>query len=258
MNDLRLDFAEVTIERTVEATVTVSNIGTADLRIAQIPALSVPFGLSADQCSQATLQAGESCLLLVTFAPTASVASQGELTIPSNDAGQPQVRLTLAGRGLTPGVNQPPSPPRLLSPAAGQRDLGLLVTLRWQQSSDPDGDQIHYRVHWSTDSTLAGAEEGLLTTASALMLRADILLLMGLCGVGALRRAGKRGALLLLVVLLSAPLSCSSGTEDRAEVASWQLRELQPDTTYYWQVTAEDGRGGSAESEIRSFTTGRR
>jgi hypothetical protein len=257
-DDHRLDFAEVTVGRTVEATVTVTNSGTADLRIAQIAALRAPFGMTADQCSQKTLQVGESCLLLVTFAPLSSTLFQGELTIPSNDAGQPQVRLPLIGRGLPAGVNQPPSPPRLLSPGAGQQDLGLLVTLRWEQSSDPDGDPIRYRVRWASDSSFAGGEEELLTSAGTQGFRADVLLLAGLCGAGALRRRGRLGSLMILAVLLLTTLSCSSGTGEGVGVVSLPLKELQPASTYYWQVIAEDGRGGSAESEIRSFSTARR
>jgi hypothetical protein len=253
-NDQRLDYADATVGRTVEATVTVTNSGTADLRIGQIPTIEHPFTLVADQCSQAILRVGESCLLLVSFAPTSSALFQGELIIPSNDAEQARSRLLLTGRGLAAGVNQPPSPPLLLSPAAGQRNLGLLVTLRWEQSSDPDGDAVGYRVRWSTDGDFADAQEGLLTANRSA--RVEVLLLVGFCGLGVLRRR-KLWPLLLLAILL-AGWSCGGGGGERAEVLSWQLRELTPATTYYWQIVAEDGRGGVAESERRSFTIGSR
>ena len=33
------------------------------------------------------------------------------------------------------------------------------------------------------------------------------------------------------------------------------LSALSPGTTFYWKVVADDGKGGAAESEVRSYGT---
>jgi len=44
------------------------------------------------------------------------------------------------------------------------------------------------------------------------------------------------------------------GTRAPAEVTH-TVSGLAPNTTFFWKVTADDGKGGTAESAVRSFTT---
>ena len=58
-------------------------------------------------------------------------------------------------------------------------------------------------------------------------------------------------------------ISCGGGGGDTSAVnppptsneVTKTLTGLQSGTTYYWKVVADDGKGGVAESEVRSFTT---
>jgi Abnormal spindle-like microcephaly-assoc'd, ASPM-SPD-2-Hydin len=78
--------------------VTLSNTGTATLNISSITA-SGDFAISNKTCG-ATVSAGTSCAVSVTFKPTAKGARQGNLTFTDNALTSPQI-VALAGTGTT-------------------------------------------------------------------------------------------------------------------------------------------------------------
>lgn len=47
----------------------------------------------------------------------------------------------------------------------------------------------------------------------------------------------------------------NSNNSDKKDYVSYAVN-LQPNTTYYWKVMADDGKGGITESNTYSFTTG--
>ncbi len=101
--DLQVPFASLTVGGTSDETVTVSNDGSADLKIDTVAfanALAAPFNILNDVCSGLTLAAGESCSLTVRFSPTATGTFNDTFDIPSNDPDEDPVTVMLSGTGL--------------------------------------------------------------------------------------------------------------------------------------------------------------
>ncbi len=101
-----LDFGNQEVGGTSAAqTVTLANSGNGALEISSISASS-PFA-QTNNCG-ASLAAGAGCTISVTFAPTASGAASGKLTVNDNAAGSPQ-SVALAGSGIAPAVELSPA-----------------------------------------------------------------------------------------------------------------------------------------------------
>src|SRR2546426_566082 len=94
-------------------TVTLTNSGTSTLSITSI-ALAGPnagdFAIAAGTtCTNgATVVVGASCLLNLTFTPTAASARTATVTITDDAAGSPQ-SVSLAGTGIVPAVTLAPT-----------------------------------------------------------------------------------------------------------------------------------------------------
>lgn len=83
-------------------TVTVSNIGTADLvlgQVAQADPLAAPFSVQADNCSGQTLVPAANCTFGLRFEPVAAGNFTDLFDIPSNDADSPSVLVEVTGTG---------------------------------------------------------------------------------------------------------------------------------------------------------------
>lgn len=110
-----LDFGSVTSGQTSGTlTVTISSTGNESLALNSlaITPAGTPFS-EIDNCTSHPLLApGTSCTVSLTFAPTATGASQAMLVITDNAAGSPQM-VSLAGTGIAP---PPPSPAVTLMP----------------------------------------------------------------------------------------------------------------------------------------------
>ncbi|MEP1122297.1 MAG: S8 family serine peptidase [Ilumatobacter sp.] len=84
--------------------VTITNSGDLDVDITDI-AVTGPFAADGDDACDATIPAGESCTVSVTFSPTVVGAATGTLTITSN---APLVSVALTGTGTDePVVDDP-------------------------------------------------------------------------------------------------------------------------------------------------------
>jgi len=84
-----------------------------------------------------------------------------------------------------------------------------------------------------------------------LILLLGILLLVILISKGLL----KKPALLLLVAIAILAVAVLAYYFTSAGAGSRTVADLEPDTAYSWKVIAEDGKGGTAESETRRFMT---
>jgi len=82
-------------------TVTVTNSGATAVTISNV-GISGPFVVSANTCplAPATLAAGASCAVTVTFVPTTVGAQTGTLVVASNAANNPNATVALSGNGL--------------------------------------------------------------------------------------------------------------------------------------------------------------
>src|SRR5256884_439213 len=93
-------------------TVTLTNTGAAALTINSFAPsgdfAATSTGASACPTSPATLAAGGTCTINVTFTPTALGARTGTLSLADDAGGSPQI-MTLSGNGTAPGVGLAPT-----------------------------------------------------------------------------------------------------------------------------------------------------
>ncbi len=98
LNPTSLSFGDVPVGTNTTRGATLSNTGNAALTVSTITA-SGDFR-QTNNC--ATVAAGSSCQITVTFSPTMQGTRNGTLTITDNAAGSPR-QLPLSGNGVAPG-----------------------------------------------------------------------------------------------------------------------------------------------------------
>ena len=98
-------FATTDVFETASRTFVVTNNGHADLIIGAISSPEAPFGISADSCSNATLEATDTCSFTATFSPTTEDEFTGSLSIPSNDPDQATATVALSGASQAPNIS---------------------------------------------------------------------------------------------------------------------------------------------------------
>ena len=113
VSESAISFGELTVNQSVNQTVTITNTGSADLNIQSITSTSDVFSFSEKAF---TLSSGASRTVTVTFAPSATGSINGELRVSSNDPDQPILSFSLSGSG-TAVQQQPPSPPQPTGPS---------------------------------------------------------------------------------------------------------------------------------------------
>jgi len=101
VNRASINFGNVNIGSSPAQSVTVSNVGNANLTIGTITLPSPPFSKSADNCSGLTLSPGASCNVTYTFSPTSIGSFFSNSNIPSNDPDENPVTISLAGTGVS-------------------------------------------------------------------------------------------------------------------------------------------------------------
>ncbi|HBI24599.1 MAG TPA: hypothetical protein DDX84_10455, partial [Nitrospiraceae bacterium] len=271
---LDLSFPNIPVGVTADQTITVMNEGTSDLIISIITSPEVPFDIvaGADNCSNHTLIPDQSCTIKVRFTPAASGTFNSSLIIPSNDPDENLVTVNLSG-SATPGTNNPPAKPDLIEPANGVTGMPAILTLKWGISTDADGDPVTYRLYIGTDPGFADVSPIILASAadddsSAMAMRYSIGIigLFGIIAVGRLSSNRKRMGLFIIIFIMVTGFiftSCGSsgggnGNKNGSDNKSYESYtiNLQPNTTYYWKVVADDGEGGVTDSDTYSFTTG--
>ena len=100
--DASVPFGSHELGTTIDESVTVTNDGTADLvigSVASLVALDAPFSIFADTCSGLTLAPTLSCTVGVRFQPTSVGAFPDTFDIPSNDAADPTITVSVSGTG---------------------------------------------------------------------------------------------------------------------------------------------------------------
>ena len=257
--DHQIPFGTVLNNVTSDQTVTVSNSGNADLVVGQIASanpLAAPFSIMADNCSGQSIAPAGACTLIVRFAPVTSGVFNDTFDIPSNDPTTPSATVSVSGTG-----NNPPTAPALVSPADGETGVGTTATFEWKTSTDPDGDEITYRLTYCTDRTLESCSHGVTCPGTTGICFAG----SGLLFLGFVMTRGGRGRKYILMLMMAMLLttgifivSCSSGSDSDSGGSTnmtYQVSGLANATTYYWKVVADDGKGGKTSSPAQSFTT---
>lgn len=120
-HDRQLAFGNLPIGSSLSRSLTIRNSGNGQLFLGSLnaSALTPPFTIAADSCSNTSLASDQSCELTVTFAPLAAATSEGSLALPSSDATQDPLNISITGRGLSD------SSPPLLQFSPGNRTLAF-------------------------------------------------------------------------------------------------------------------------------------
>ncbi|MEC4686263.1 MAG: M6 family metalloprotease domain-containing protein [Nitrospirota bacterium] len=184
-NDLEVPFGDIP---NTSHTVTVTNLGDADLNISQIPYVSDqpglfwPFSIT-DNCSNQTLAPSATCTLTILFTdPSPDTGSWGKVVrIPSDDPDESEVVVAMCG--TSPGEpwpwtvyltvpervdaeayekvtgsclpeegNHTPARPAPVSPEDGETGLETTVTFQWEGVTDPEGDPVTYEIRYCEDN----------------------------------------------------------------------------------------------------------
>jgi len=255
------NFGNVQVNGTSTKMFNITNAGGADLMIGNLSVNMAEFALRNDLCSGKTIPYSGTCTFDIVFSPSREGIVNGTLLVPSNDPDSP-LNVSLSGAGYLLAGNNLPSKPQLKSPVEGEVLQGTDVTLKWQNSSDPDGDTVGYHVYCCKDENFIGC-----TPMAAVNPSGGRPLYAGIGTAGILLAlfgsiTGRRRKKLILVIgvllaLGSLLVSCGGGGggDEGTGESTYNVLNLQSGTTYYWKVGADDGNGGVNVSDKRSFET---
>ena len=164
--------------------------------------------------------------------------------------------------------NRPPTAPHLLSPENEKTALPRTVVFMWKQATDPDGDPVTYRhCVWSVERMPTEADCTKAVPHQMAWQDGDTPYagLAGLGGFGLLVglltpwMRKRRGLLSLTAVSLLTGVMLSSCSllemTTGTDAVTQKVSGLDPGNSYFWKVVADDGNGGSTESETWRFTT---
>ncbi|NCC76275.1 MAG: hypothetical protein EOM08_07570, partial [Clostridia bacterium] len=165
--------------------------------------------------------------------------------------------LYLIENDLLPDIigNSPPSPPKIIAPTANSIfNITDTITLAWEEAVDSDGDELNYIVVVADNPYLnSPLDIGTYGFAS--------LFGLSLFGLVRSRRQGKLVIIVSLSFILMWVVSCGgsggSGSSGSPEATSYDYSQtIGPLSagTYFWKVVANDGRGGTSESKVSSFS----
>jgi hypothetical protein len=160
--------------------------------------------------------------------------------------------------------NTVPTTPELVSPQDNVKQ-GKSVRFTWNLVSDADGDPITYRhclwpVSESPNNSKCEVIQSQPTKGGE---NTPYILLVALIGISLLlvliaRGIKKRTTLLIIVAAVAVTtiiLTYRFGGPVRdSTTITRSVTGLESGQTYYWKVFAEDGKGGTIESQTRSFT----
>ena len=122
-----LNLGSATVGTTAQGTLTITNVGGANLIISLISLSGGPFGVSGI-ATPGTIAPGGSATLSVSFSPTTAGSGSGGITIAGNDPQTPTTTITLTGTGTSAAI----APTITIQPAnqtvtAGQAATFLVV-----------------------------------------------------------------------------------------------------------------------------------
>ncbi len=163
----------------------------------------------------------------------------------------------------------PPTKPVLIFPADKATGLPTTVEFRWKRSIDYDNDPIMYNFEICTDPTFTGCTFVPVSVASRsskgmFYAGGAGLFMIGMTFIGGLKRKRRIVLLFIIVVLLSggALISCNNSNSSNLQGKPLDISEmshtvtgLSSKTTYYWRVSASDGKADPNVSKTNSFTT---
>jgi hypothetical protein len=164
-------------------------------------------------------------------------------------------------------TNARPTAPALGLPEDRKTDLTTAIDFTWDRTSDLNGDPLTYRhcvweatERFTFNKCVALAGPGLTTSGwrgglwhALLVLLVGLLLLAILLWLG-LKRKPILLYLVVVIILVGVGFAYYLGRR-RSQIGplAKSVSGLQAGKAYYWKVIAEDGKGGTTESETRRF-----
>ena len=152
--------------------------------------------------------------------------------------------------------NALPNVPILGYPEEAATGLAAPINFTWNKTTDADGDPIDYRLYvWPIDqdpnineavpTQLAGGGYTVWVFLVFLLLMLMYLLLKKKIGL----------SVFVIGILVAGAIAYFYGRDGGGgdSMVSQTVTQLEPGTSYYWKVFAEDGKGGRVESETRRF-----
>ena len=117
-----LDFGESVVGGKIAAkSVTITNAGATSVGLSGVAAMNAPaYEVVADQCSGRSLAPHASCVVSISYSPTANGAEPGLLRVVDSVSGSPQV-YSLTGQGRTLSLLGGGSPHRTVTGLASQQ-----------------------------------------------------------------------------------------------------------------------------------------
>ncbi len=101
-----INFGNVNLGTFSERTITISNVGGANLNVSGLSTTNPVFTV-VSPAAPFTIPPGNSVPVTVRFTPSASGTQTGSLQIASNDPDEPTYKLSLRGNGVQPPANEP-------------------------------------------------------------------------------------------------------------------------------------------------------
>lgn len=161
-------------------------------------------------------------------------------------------------------ANRVPAMPTQIFPKDDAAGLAGPITFRWNTAADADGDTVTYRhCVWSVNKNYNGNEcvavpgfdgstgDGADSVCTWLFILLAIALFVVLLRIAIQNKQALPVwiALALLFALVLVYLFCGKGFGRMTTTVS----DLRPGEAYFWKVLADDGKGGTTESETLRF-----
>jgi hypothetical protein len=134
-----VDFGNQVIGQTTEREVVLTNPGTANLEIGEIPEPGGVFAVK-ETCSNRTLAPHASCTMVLHFMPTEQLEYNGSLQVDSN-AGSLSVGLTGVGKGLNVGISN------IIADCANSTVTAKVLVSSYEKDPVSDLDQNNFAVY---------------------------------------------------------------------------------------------------------------
>lgn len=265
-DDHRIDFPQLNVGQVATATLTVRNTGDAPLAVAPLRwdnADAAPFRLVRDGCSSRSVAPGMQCVTVLQFVPMSIGSFTNTLLVGSNDPSTPSVSVMVGGSSKKedkPPVimsgNKPPDPPKLLLPEDGAEGVEIPTKFRWEDATDPDGDTVGYELVYCTNADFVGCEPTVVSFLTLLDTVYAQSAALGLTLAGLLLLAfggGRKKA--FAVIVATSMMALTFGACGAPRFTEFEVRDLEPATTYYWRVVAKDDKGAASKSVTWRFET---
>ncbi|GBE04854.1 hypothetical protein BMS3Abin10_00471 [bacterium BMS3Abin10] len=278
VSSVDMSFMNIPVGDTFTRSITVWNDGSADLAITSVSGPANEFSIALEDCttnSPIDPSGAETCTIDIMYtAPgTPGGVHFSTLQIQSDDPDENPVVVNLSGSALT--GNTPPTRPVLVSPVNGATTSAFSFT--WEDGEDSDiciatgvpagcddTQTLTNTLYLATDPgfqnlvmPVAALDSSSVSYAMVLGNPVFMIALFGLVAFGVFLRR-KKIALIIIAVMFTGLLlaSCANHKDTAGDGGGAGGGALQAGVTYYWKVIADDGQGGTAESETWSFTTG--